>query len=707
MWQFMAGQKIYFMMNVVPARYYPMQEMIGRILDANPASLPLWNPYLFSGSPLAADPQMQVWYPPAVLYRLLPYPAANGCFLALHLLLAVVGMAWFLRAQGLGAVAAALGGMGFGLGSHPSLALVFPPALSSYAWLPWVALFSARLADNPTARNAVGLGIAGAWLLLSGCLSYGLYAAVLAAVVMTWRLGGRKRGAVVGWRLAGSAVGLAMAASAVLLVPFAAYAREASHPDWFSNAATSAQAIPLWSLLGLVLPQGILPDAAQAGVGAALSRWSMVHYLGVWLVVLALTGWVWLRKTGRTEAPVVLVLLGVALGLKLPFAITPHPGLWMVLAGFGIAWLGALGANELEHRLRTQTGWRMLTGWTAAALFLASVWLGSKLWRLGVLERWLMEEAGPAAAELPGRLGLAIYPAVFIALGVLVLWLASRKEIAVRTALVLVAGLVWLDLLIVRLQVQPFAKAASVMAPSMTEKFFAGAIKSGGWFRVFVTPRLQRDLRDEGGSFEELTRNVRASFRSNLPAAAGLRDASGEGSLRPAQMEALVDQAARAPKPWASQAVEAFRLLGVKYLITRSRLDGPGYRLVHDQHVRVYERESRVKPVWVEPSAHGAVSGPVTTRAAGSWEFSVNLRRPATVVVSETWMKGWKLGNPIAGAQVKPVHGALIGVELPAGEHEIKLRYSPLSAKIGMAVSLLTLAGIMAAGLAALSWRRR
>ncbi len=159
MWQFMAGQKIYFMMNVAPARYYPMQEMISRILDANPSSLPLWNPYLFSGSPLAADPLMQVWYPPAVLYRLLPYPAANGCFLALHLLLAVVGMAWFLRAQGLGAVAAALGGMGFGLGSHPSLALAFPPALSAYAWLPWVALFSARLADNPSARNAVSLGI--------------------------------------------------------------------------------------------------------------------------------------------------------------------------------------------------------------------------------------------------------------------------------------------------------------------------------------------------------------------------------------------------------------------------------------------------------------------------------------------------------------------------------------------------------------------
>ncbi len=717
MWQFMAGREVYFLSDALH-QHYPFQQIIGRLLAEDPSSLPLWNPYLFSGSPLAADPQMQVWYPPAVLYRLLPYPVANGCFLALHLALAVVGMAWFLRAQGLGSCAAALGGIGFGLGSQPTFLLVVPPALCVYAWLPWVALFTSRLAASRATRDAVGLGIVGAWMLLAGSPPYLVYAAVLSAVIMftghplSPALGGRGKGEggkfASLWRQAGLAAGVAAATAAMMLVPFMAYLRESSRGVSLPLSMANAEAMPPWGLLGLLAPQGLLPRSEEPMLGM-MTAWTSLHYVGVLLVVLAVTGWVLLRRTGVTRTPVVLVLLGVALGLGAwlpggalilsipPFSFMRHPGLWMSLAVFGVAWLGAQGAEELERRLMTRAGRQALQGWAVAVVFLVCVSIGSKLWKLGILKRWLQEGGVPVAIDLASRLGSAIYPAVWIGLGVLVLWLASRKEIPVRRAFALLAVLVWLDLLILRHQVQPSARAAWIMEPSVTERFFDKEVKPDRWFRVFVTPRHQENLMDEGEGRRGVIQNVRASLRSSLPAVSGLRDAGGNNPLRPARLETLLDQAVLAPKPWAAQAAAVFRLLGVKYLITRSDLNGPGYRLVHDGYTKVYERLGEVRPVWVEPAAHGTVKGPVNGQP-GAWEFRVKLRKPATVVVSETWLPGWKLAVPLAGVQVKPVHDALIGVELPAGEHQVRLRYDPPAVKAGMAVSLLALTGLIVFG---------
>src|SRR5919202_1687738 len=54
--------------------------------------LPLWNPSSFLGVPFIANPQASFFYPPTSLFFWLPVPLAYGLSLALHVLIAGLGL---------------------------------------------------------------------------------------------------------------------------------------------------------------------------------------------------------------------------------------------------------------------------------------------------------------------------------------------------------------------------------------------------------------------------------------------------------------------------------------------------------------------------------------------------------------------------------------------------------------------------------------
>lgn len=58
---------------------------------------PSWNPYNFSGTPIAANIQAGIWYPPNVLFFLLPFQAAWTALIMLQPFLAAVFLYYYLR----------------------------------------------------------------------------------------------------------------------------------------------------------------------------------------------------------------------------------------------------------------------------------------------------------------------------------------------------------------------------------------------------------------------------------------------------------------------------------------------------------------------------------------------------------------------------------------------------------------------------------
>lgn len=101
--------------------------------------LPHWNPYQLGGTPHLADTQTTVLYPPALLLRALPPLAFLPWMTALHIWIAASGTLFLARIVGCGwfAAAAAAVAVAFGGSVTPWLHSGYLLLIYAFAWLPW------------------------------------------------------------------------------------------------------------------------------------------------------------------------------------------------------------------------------------------------------------------------------------------------------------------------------------------------------------------------------------------------------------------------------------------------------------------------------------------------------------------------------------------------------------------------------------------
>lgn len=127
----------------IPLRYFTAEVL-------RSGEIPLWNPFNGLGERWLANPQTGVFYPPAWMFVILPFPLAYASFLWLHV--GLLGCGGFLlfrrwssaRASSLGAVVLMLGG--------PTMSLLdVSNNLATLAWLPLV-LWCAAERGRPDPR---------------------------------------------------------------------------------------------------------------------------------------------------------------------------------------------------------------------------------------------------------------------------------------------------------------------------------------------------------------------------------------------------------------------------------------------------------------------------------------------------------------------------------------------------------------------------
>jgi hypothetical protein len=63
----------------------------------NRGIIPWWNPYLFSGMPLLANPSVSYFYPPTWIFFILPSNQAYSVIFAIQIFIALITMFWFTR----------------------------------------------------------------------------------------------------------------------------------------------------------------------------------------------------------------------------------------------------------------------------------------------------------------------------------------------------------------------------------------------------------------------------------------------------------------------------------------------------------------------------------------------------------------------------------------------------------------------------------
>jgi hypothetical protein len=104
-------------------------------------TLPFWNPYNYSGIPLLATLQPGIFYPPHLLYFILPFNVAWNWLIILHFIFTGMSSYVFLRYIRVSRLSAFLGGTVLILSGYLVSVHNLLPHLFAVAWFPLIVLF--------------------------------------------------------------------------------------------------------------------------------------------------------------------------------------------------------------------------------------------------------------------------------------------------------------------------------------------------------------------------------------------------------------------------------------------------------------------------------------------------------------------------------------------------------------------------------------
>jgi hypothetical protein len=299
------------------AQNYPLEAFSGQVLRHG--HLPLFDGYLWSGTPLLGGVNAHALLPITLLFAVIPPLAAWIAGEVAVLAGAAIGCQVFLRRTGCSPVAAGLGAASFGLGGFVSAQIVHIDFAAAAAALGWMLVALHGLATRrPDARRRHALLLAGAaaWICLCGSPDIVIDAAVAGGAYVIHLLlqpdgEGRRqisRPRLVAWAALGVAAGVAVGALQWLPATEFVSVSQRAHPSFSfisGGSLTPANFLELLvphvrggGVIGLRNFAGSFPLAevdaypgtlALVAVAVLLARWRdpSAWRWRVWLVVLA------------------------------------------------------------------------------------------------------------------------------------------------------------------------------------------------------------------------------------------------------------------------------------------------------------------------------------------------------------------------------------------------------------------------------------
>jgi len=300
--------------------------------------LPFWNPYLFSGQPFLANFQTGVFYPPNLIYFILPATAGYVFLVLANVCMAAIFMYCFARHNIRDDLAALFAGITFGfsalflnriVGGHMTV-------LNTLAWTPMVFLLFQRACEENKIKYKVYATFALTLAILGGALQYAFFIyvgiALFAVFLMVQGLLNRKPDHVLAvFRTALMVGGVAFLLAAFLILPVMTLTRLSIRGDGISFAEAASNSLYYHNLVMFLHPGyfGGLPDSVEwTGRGYFIEQ---CYYLGIAAFVFAIAA---LRKI--RERSTLLFLLFAACGLLVSFGKFLPFGLYRLVFEFPI-----------------------------------------------------------------------------------------------------------------------------------------------------------------------------------------------------------------------------------------------------------------------------------------------------------------------------------------------------------------------------------
>ncbi len=138
--------------------FYPMRFSLAESFKAG--ELPLWDRHMGMGFPLLANFQSGVFYPPNLIYLILPFFTAVRSLFLLHYLIAATGCYLLIRQWKYPPYLAILGSLLFTLGGTVVSLSNLLNHFQTAVWLPWVIYMGERAIRTASWKSFVGLTVA-------------------------------------------------------------------------------------------------------------------------------------------------------------------------------------------------------------------------------------------------------------------------------------------------------------------------------------------------------------------------------------------------------------------------------------------------------------------------------------------------------------------------------------------------------------------
>jgi Bacterial membrane protein YfhO len=716
--------------------FYPLRVFTARQLAAGKP--PFWNPYIFEGSF-----GLPAFYPPDLLYTFGPAPEIVSWLLTLHLPLAGIFAYMLLRELGARPSGAFVGGATYALGG---LAL---SSLNLYVFLEALALAPLLVLTLRRAAERGGRWVAGAGVVFALCLATLAVEFVAQALALGCAFALRARPRREGIVRAGLALALGLALAAVpVLVMLGVVTGGPRGAGLPRDVALGNAAHPL-SFLQVLIPElfGYLSPPAEVWWGGRFFTKGLPYFLSLYLgpvsLALAVAGCALLSRRQR------LILLG-ALGVAVWYALGERGGLATVLStmpGLGafrfpvkalflphfvIAILAGLGADGLARG----SGWRRfgraagLAAGIAGALALAAASVPSLASTIAEIEPVFLPLVRRTLVISALKVALIAATSVWIAITV------ARSGLTSERGVMLLAAVVVVDLVRVGAGMNPqtspaFFRALPQMAGFHLDQLDGGRVFSYGVdhspaFRAYL--REGRPGRSVGaffvdrqllGPYTNVLDRVEVPEATDLTAFTPRPRELGPEDYEPARIGQIL--------PWLRNAAVSRVLsldplehadlsalgsvpLGVGGLVVRV------YGL-RDPWPRAYlacrlvaiaspdEGLRRPLEAGFEPARDVALQG---ARAAtcqngevrrlearpGEDRYHVKVDGAGYLVTRDSYAAGWTASVDGALVGVLRANGKHRAVPVPAGEHEVTLRYRAPGLVPGLLITLVALGAV-------------
>jgi hypothetical protein len=736
---------------IFPARWFVRESILA-------GELPLWNPYQGLGFPVLGDPLYGVFYPPNWLLLLVGSAWLGNAVTVLgflHMAWGGLGVFFVARRLHATAMAATIAALAWSLSGYITAQWTAGLLLYGGAWIPWAAvghlalLASLRAGGRRWLTGLVKAALPTGFALLMGevflaVMGVGLAVGLLALVQLSERRADPSLPRLCPRWLAlhGLAVVLAMGMGAVVFIPARAVMAGSPRAAPLARVEAEASSLHPLRLLEFTAPgcmgdvYGDYPAASVVGEprldGLPLS-YSV--YLGASVLGLALIA---LRRRfvivglGCLTTFALLIALGKHLPvhqlvrrLVPPLAYMRFPEKYMTLVVVGVALLAGLGAQRVLTQ--SQQPWRR-----TVILLLVLVALGASA-------PFLFPYPWSGFMVLGLRHGAV---AILALLGVQTL--AARGS---RLAAPLLVATVVLDLAISTWGLQTFVpRGLASTTPASAHLVKADHADHADPPRIYRSPATDVALNQRTtSSAADGELRLLATLIPNTVNVWGIASLPGYDAAIPARLGQLWDAGWARPSTGLSAGLATLRLLGTDYVILPSRNGKnsaetpPGLEPMADPlpGARIYRVSQSLPAVFLAGRGEvqsdyetlqrlfdpAVVAGDVALLASGAPGLTADAGRAGTCTLTrysprrqqahcqatrealavfvDQYDPGWRAtvdGHP---AEIVRANFVMRAVRLAPGEHEIAQEYHAPGLPLGLAITLLTLATLLALAVAA------